>query len=165
MTPTNLIVRQARPDDQEVIKEVTLAAYSEYAAQIPAHWEKYRENILNTLAKYEPAEQLVAERGDEILGSVLLYPAESESRPEVRLLAVHPDARSQGIGAALMQECIRRASQAGADALTLHTSDLMRAAVGLYKRLGFVRAPELDFDPAPGLTIKGYRLHLNNATK
>jgi predicted N-acetyltransferase YhbS len=165
MTLTNLRIRLARQDDQAAIKDVTLAAYSEYAAQIPAHWEAYRENILSTLAKYEPAEQFVAEQGNEILGSVLLYPAEGESMPEVRLLAVQPDARGQGIGAALMQACIRRASQSGAGALTLHTSDLMRSAMRLYERLGFTRAPELDFDPAPGLTIKGYRLILSKATQ
>jgi hypothetical protein len=37
---------------------------------------------------------------------------------------------------------------------------MMRAAMRLYERLGFVAAPELDFHPAPGLTVKGYRLSL-----
>jgi hypothetical protein len=29
-----------------------------------------------------------------------------------------------------------------------------------YERLGFARAPELDFKPAANLTVKGYRLDL-----
>jgi hypothetical protein len=30
----------------------------------------------------------------------------------------------------------------------------------LYERMGFHRAPELDFEPAPGFTAKGYLLTL-----
>ena len=30
--------------------------------------------------------------------------------------------------------------------------------VSMYARMGFVRAPELDFHPLPSVTIKGYRL-------
>jgi ribosomal protein S18 acetylase RimI-like enzyme len=59
-----------------------------------------------------------------------------------------------------MQECVRRARRSGAAALTLHTTDIMQAAVRLYERMGFRRAPDLDFHPAPSMTIKGYRLAL-----
>lgn len=59
-----------------------------------------------------------------------------------------------------MHECIRRARGAGATALTLHTTDIMHAAIRLYERMGFRRAPELDFRPVPDVTIKGYRLWL-----
>src|SRR5262249_56991066 len=82
------------------------------------------------------------------------------SDPVVRLLAVAPSARGGGIGALLMQECARRARAAGAEALTLHTTDMMQAAMRLYARLGFERAPALDFEPAPGVVAKGFRLDL-----
>jgi len=39
----------------------------------------------------------------------------------------------------------------------------MQAAMRLYERLGFRRAPELDIQPAPGVTIKAYRLGLEAA--
>ena len=39
---------------------------------------------------------------------------------------------------------------------------MMRAAVRLYERLGFARDPALDFSPAPGVTVKGYRLPLRD---
>jgi hypothetical protein len=32
----------------------------------------------------------------------------------------------------------------------------------LYERMGFVRAPELDFHPAKDVTIKGYRFSLDD---
>lgn len=166
-----LHIRDARLSDYDAIQAVTLAAYQEYAPLMPAHWEGYCRNILTTLADVKPAEQIVAEQDGNVVGAVLLYPAGTVFSsadglqvtlrwPEIRLLAVRPDARGQGVGTALMQECVRRARQAGAAALTLHTTDIMRVAMRMYERMGFVRAPELDFHPAPDATVKGYRLTL-----
>jgi predicted N-acetyltransferase YhbS len=162
-------IRDARPDDRDRIREVTLAAYAEYAAQMPELWEGYRANILATLQDPGPAEQIVAEQDREIVGTVLLYPMRAAPPgsagagspwPEVRLLAVAPAGRGHGVGEGLMQECARRARARGAPALTLHTTPMMRAALRLYGRLGFVRAPDLDVRVAPSLIVEGYRLDL-----
>ena len=169
---TAVHVRGARAGDRETIEAITLAAYQEYAAQMPEHWDLYRQNIVGTLGSVDPRDQLVAERDGEIVGSVLVHPAGSTlsghrgesitlSLPEVRLLAVAPAARGLGVGRALMRECIRRARQSGARALTLHTSDMMRVAMRLYEGMGFARAPELDLSPLPGVFIKGFRLDLS----
>jgi len=169
-------IRDARPDDQVAIRELTLAAYQEYAAQFPAHWENYRQNILATLALAGSAEQIVAEQNGTILGSTLLFPSGiigfepdgapvTSPCPELRLLAVAPSSRGQGIGAALMEECVRRARASGAAVLTLHTTDMMQTALRLYERMGFVRASELDFQPASDLTVKGYRLTLEGLSR
>ena len=171
----DLRIRDARPSDRDAIEAVTLAAYEQYAAAMPAHWDLYRQNILSTLAAADPRAQIVAEAGDRTLGSVLLYPAGTViarhgggsitlPSPEVRLLAVAPAARGQGVGFTLMQECIRRARRSGATTLTLHTTEIMQAAVRLYERIGFVRAQELDFEPAPGVIIKGYRRGLEETS-
>ena len=166
-----LRIRGARSDDRGAIEAVTLAAYEQFAALMPAHWEGYRQNILATLAAAQPEAQIVAEEKSGVVGTVLLYPAGSVlarpgggsitlAEPEARLLAVAPAARGRGVGAALMDECVRRARRSRAVALTLHTTDIMQAAMRLYERLGFRCAPELDIQPAPGVTIKGYRLRL-----
>ena len=166
-TAMSLQIRDARPNDQTAIRQVTLAAYEEYAAQLPAHWAGYRQNILATLADVTRAQQIVAEQDGVLLGTVLLFPSEATEMPwpEVRLLAVVPGARGRGIGAALMQECVRRTRASGTNMLTLHTTDMMQTALRLYTRMGFLRAPGLDFHPAPGLTIKGYRLDLEGPAR
>ena len=165
-------VRGARRGDAGSIEEVTLSAYQQYAAVMPpALWERYRQNIGATLAAAPPETQIVVEESGWIVGSVLLYPAGTGivlpgggsmtlPFPEVRLLAVAPSARGKGIGALLIDECVRRARESGATALTLHTTDMMQAAMRLYERMGFQRAPDLDFEPAPGVTAKGFRLAL-----
>ena len=162
-------VREARVGDRGAIEAVTLAAYQEYAPQMPQHWELYRQNIVGTLAKIEPEHQLVAEQAGRIVGAVLLYPAGTSltsprgetitlALPEVRLLAVSPEGRGRGVGEALMRECLRLAQESGAPGITLHTTEMMQAAMRLYERMGFVRVPELDLRPLPGVVAKGYRL-------
>jgi predicted N-acetyltransferase YhbS len=168
---SGLQLRDARAGDRDAIEAVTLSAFQEYAASKSDRWEDYRQGILAALAAVQPATQIVAEQNSEIIGSVLLYPKGTViaipgsapitlSWPEVRLLAVAPAARGQGVGAALMQECVQRARHSGARALALHTADIKNAALRLYERMGFQRAPELDFEPAPGVTAKGYLLAL-----
>jgi ribosomal protein S18 acetylase RimI-like enzyme len=169
---TDVRIRDARPEDQRAIREVTLASYGEYADTLGPLWALYRENIVSTLASVAPAEQIVAEGEGAIVGAVLLYPGGASGPggagagpvatkgPEVRLLAVPPAARGRGIAEAMMRECVRRARAAGAETLTLHTTDMMRAAMRLYERMGFTRDPGLDWSPAPTLTVKGFRLPL-----
>jgi ribosomal protein S18 acetylase RimI-like enzyme len=165
-----LHMRDAAADDHEAILAVTLSAYEEYEALAPELWERYRQNVLTALADARPAVQIVAEQEGRVVGAVLLYPAGSlmadqgaaatRPYPEVRLLAVPPALRRRGIGRALMQECVRRARRSGATVLTLHTTDIMRAAIGLYECMGFQRSAELDFEPVPGVLVKGYHLGL-----
>ncbi len=62
-----------------------------------------------------------------------------------------------------MDECLHRARAAGAPALALHTADIMAVAMRLYERMGFVRAPELDFRPAPEILVKGYKRMLSSS--
>jgi GNAT superfamily N-acetyltransferase len=166
-----LHIRSARDSDRAAVRDLTLAAYEQYAAVLPeALWNGYRRNLLATLDADGPADRIVAEHEGAIVGSVFLFPpsagaygdvAAGGAYPEVRLLAVSPAARGQGVGTALMHECIRRARDAGAAALGLHTTDMMRTAMRMYERMGFVRVPALDFTPAPGMLIKGYRLDLH----
>jgi predicted N-acetyltransferase YhbS len=122
-------IRDARASDRAAIEAVTLSAYEQYGVVMPpALWVRYRENIVATLAAAPSGTQIVAEEDGSIVGSVLLYPAGGTlvppgggsvtlALPEVRLLAVAPSARGQGIGNLLMDECVRRARESGAAAL------------------------------------------------
>jgi GNAT superfamily N-acetyltransferase len=171
-TSPNLDVRDARDDEREAIQAVTLAAYAEYATLMPPRfWEGYRRQLLATLAENGAVERIVAVRDGRIVGSVLLYAPAANAYgganvraawPEVRLLAVVPEARGQGVGTALMEECRRRARRSGATALGLHTMDVMQAARRMYERMGFERAPELDFRPIESVLVEGYRLSLGD---
>ena len=163
-----ITIRDARPDEREATLALALSAYQQYAPIMP-HWEHYRQMQRTLLTTDTVAERIVAERAGRLIGCVLLFPAEANvytadganaDWPELRMLAVAPEARGLGVGKALLNECVRRARAAGADHLGLHTEDIMEVARAMYLRAGFERMPELDFEPGPGIHVKGYRLSL-----
>ena len=132
----DFVIRDALDGERARVLEITLDAYQEYGAVLPSeHWQRYREDIRRTLADGTQADQIVAVRNGAVVGAVLFYPAgavlsvRSDKAvtlpwPELRLLAVPPDQRGQGIGAALVRECIERARRSGAKILALHTTDI-----------------------------------------
>src|SRR3989442_11525018 len=127
---------------------------------MPGFWEGYRQNIVTSLRDVGEAEQLVAEHGGAIVGTVLLYPprrmkiSQSESLdmpwPEVRLLAVAPSARGRGVGGALMRECMRRVRPPRGGGFGLPPTHMVQTPMRMFERKGFVRAPPPPFPPAPG---------------
>jgi ribosomal protein S18 acetylase RimI-like enzyme len=169
--PTELQIRDARTEERSTMRALTLAAYEEYATIMPLPaWVGLRGAIINALDTESAAERIVALQDGVLVGSVMLFPPQTDaygdmtgkaSHPELRLLAVVHAARGQGVGRALTEACIARARQMGATELGLHTSDSLQAAIRLYERMGFTRAPDRDFQPAPGTElVKGYRFAL-----
>jgi GNAT superfamily N-acetyltransferase len=164
------VVRDARPNERDAVRDLTLRAYAEYATVMePDSWAGLAAAVEVALVSSDPMQRIVADDDGTLIGSVLLYPpavraygdlAGAASNPELRLLAVAPEARGRGVGRALVDECIRRARRDGATALGLHTSRSMVTAVQLYRRMGFARAPELDFRPPGAELVEGYRLRL-----
>jgi GNAT superfamily N-acetyltransferase len=163
-------IRDARPDERAAANELTLRAYAEYATIMSAAaWAGLEAAMRSALGSDERVERIVALRDEKLVGSVMLYPASADaysgavgraSSPEVRLLAVAPNARGLGIGRALMAECVRRARDAGASELGVHTSRSMQIAMRMYERMGFVRAADSDFQPAGAELVQAYRLPL-----
>lgn len=173
MSGTGLVVRDARAEEREAVRALTMEAYREYASVMePAAWAGLEQTLRTALLMEAPAEWIVAERDGRIVGSVMLYPPAADAYagaaararwPELRLLAVAPEGRGQGVGQALVDECVRRARRMGAAELGLHTSRSMAAARRMYQRMGFVRAPEHDFQPEGAELVEGYRLPLDPA--
>ncbi|MDQ3956778.1 MAG: GNAT family N-acetyltransferase [Actinomycetota bacterium] len=151
------------------------AAYAEYERSFPAeNWRPYIADILDIEGRSSASELLVADRGGAIAGCVSYYPPGAEmSYPSdtfsvhwppawagFRLLAVHPDVRGSGVGRVLTEACIERARAQGAPAVGLHTTEQMKVARAMYERMGFERAPEYDFRPAPAILVEAYELRL-----
>ena len=166
------VVRDARPEERGAVRALTLRAYAEYATVMaPAAWAGLDAAVRAALDGDAGEQRIVAEHDGTLVGSVMLYPPETDAYagaanaapwPELRLLAVSPDARGMGVGQALVDECVRRVRAGGATELGLHTSQSMRAALRMYERMGFVRAPEYDFHPDGGEHVWGFRLGLTD---
>lgn len=148
-------VRDAAPGEWGDVARLLSRSFQEYAAVLPAAiWRAYRDELVDIAARAPASQLVVAVTGERVVGTVTFFPdatRDSHGWPpgtaSFRLLAVDPDARGHGIGRALVQECVRRAGRHGARLLGLHTAEAMAGGIALYRSLGFVPAPDLDFDP------------------
>lgn len=78
----------------------------------------------------------IAEMQGERVGSVFCV-REDDRVAKLRLLLVHPKARSLGLGSKLVEACTRFARRAGYQTLTLWTNDVLVEARHIYEKKGF----------------------------
>jgi ribosomal protein S18 acetylase RimI-like enzyme len=162
-------IRPLRPDDHDEVGALTVAAYVHVE---PATVETgYDAELRDVAGRSIGAEILVAADGDDVLGAVTYVPGPQSPAAEftepdaagIRMLAVAPGAQRRGVGEALTLACVERARAQGRRQVILHSTDRMAGAHRLYLRLGFERDPGLDWEPEPGLWLRGFRLFLDDA--
>ena len=160
-----VIVRPAVPADYPVIARLTLAAY-EAGGQVRGI-NGYGAVLADVAGRAPAGELLVAAEGQTVLGAVLFVRPGSPfaelstaGEAEFRMLAVDPSAQGRGIGRALATACVERAAAAGCSAVVICVRDFAVEAQRLYRGLGFVRVPEVDWSPAAGISLWAMRLAL-----
>jgi ribosomal protein S18 acetylase RimI-like enzyme len=159
----SLVVRRAQAGEHAALGELCVAAYRADALG-PGGYDAVLRDVAG---RARVADVLVAAEGAELLGVVTLVldggPLREISAPdegEFRMLAVDPAARRRGAGTALVRACVEAARARGRRALVCSSQDRMVAAHGLYARLGFVRRPERDWSPVPGVQLLAFELPL-----
>jgi ribosomal protein S18 acetylase RimI-like enzyme len=165
MSTHDVTVRAATAADYPAIARLTVAAYRA-DGQLP-EGNHYEPRLADVAGRADHGELLVAEDRGTVVGAVLFVLPESRfaelagpGEAEFRMLAVDPAAQGRRIGEALTRACLDRATELGCRAVVICTRDFSRPAHRLYERLGFVRTPERDWTPLPGVNLIALRKHL-----
>jgi 8-oxo-dGTP diphosphatase len=130
----DLLIRRARPDDEEKI--VQLLRF------IPANEAMGDEELTAARLRFREStalDVLVADCDDEVVGFLVLSFVATLTglRAWIGDVAVDPDRRRQGIGRALVEAAIQRASRRGATHLLMDTSRGNPDARDFYHACGF----------------------------
>ncbi|MEU9020548.1 helix-turn-helix domain-containing GNAT family N-acetyltransferase [Actinomadura sp. NPDC048394] len=137
------VLRPLSPGDLGWVVERNGALYAEECG-----WDRtYEALVARVVAGYvedhdpERESAWIAEVGGERVGAVFCVRRE-EDVAQLRLLHVEPGTRGLGVGAALVDECVRFATDAGYREIMLWTTALQRPAHRIYERAGFLLEEE-----------------------
>lgn len=158
-----MLIRPIRPEEYARVGDLTVTAY-EAMRPIGA----YADVLRDVAARVASARVLVAvDDHGTVVGSVTNVPdggpygeVAGRGEAEFRMLAVDPAYAGRGAGRALVRACIEDAVLRGRARLVLSSGTWMTRAHRMYERLGFVRAPERDWTPVPGVDLTVWVLDL-----
>jgi ribosomal protein S18 acetylase RimI-like enzyme len=142
-------IRAARQRELPRVGDLTAQAY--LTDDLLPAGDGYLAELRDAVRRAQEASVLVAVEDDAVVGSVTLAryggPYAEVALPgeaEIRMLAVDPDSRNQGVGELLMRAAVREAFAGGAERVVLSTTDRMVAAQRMYERMGMRREPDRD---------------------
>ncbi|HEY9336601.1 GNAT family N-acetyltransferase [Kribbella sp. NPDC050459] len=156
-------IRLAVPAEYDAVGDLTVEAYS-HDGFVRGDYAMTLRAAADRAAK---AELWVAADPSGLLGTVTYCPVGSVYREiglddegEFRMLGVAGRARGLGVGTALTERCIERTREFGHRRIVMSSAAYMTTAHRIYERLGFVRLPERDWAPIPGVDLYAFALDL-----
>ncbi len=168
----NYSVRNAYEEEFPRVGELLVQVYSALNGfpkieEQPEYYDMLRN--VGALTKNPNIELLVAVSEQGHIGGAVVYfkdmkdygsggtATQEENACGFRLLGVDPETRGLGLGKLLTEFCIDKGRNSQSETMVIHTTNSMKLAWGMYERLGFKRAEDLDFMQG-NLPVFGFRL-------
>ena len=139
-------LRSYKESDKSAVSDLAVRAFEEYQHQYKG-WSDFVTRLRSFPANAQDSKVIVATQNNFIIGAVGYVPAHAKkpahfpaNTPIIKMLVVSPNHRGLGVGKQLTLECLRIAKQNSCKSIALHTSQIMRVALPMYLRMGFVKA-------------------------
>lgn len=137
-----IIIRPATPADCERVQKLVFGVLREY--DLEPDFEGTDRDIADIEAHYTARggtfELIEDERGN-LLGTCGLYPMSAET-VELRKMYFDKSLRGRGVGKQTLQRMIDTARAKGFRKIYLETAKILKEAVALYEKFGFVETDE-----------------------
>ncbi|MFC4720960.1 GNAT family N-acetyltransferase [Geojedonia litorea] len=172
--PHNYLIRNAQKEEFKQVGALLVKVYSNLHGfpklDEQPNYYKMLENV-GDLTNNPTTEIIVAVSKQNHIGGAVVYFNDMKSYGSggtatkelnacgFRLLAVDDSTRGLGLGKQLTQYCINKGKESMRNTMVIHTTNAMKLAWGMYERLGFQRATDLDFMQGD-LPVFGFRLKL-----
>ena len=138
--------------------------YSKYFYELNIEWlkmyfyvEEHDEEILSNPKKFiiDPGGIILfAQCDSKIIGTVALIPVTEDKCFELTKMAVSPDYRGNKIGQIILENCINKAKEMGLEKLILYSNRVLKNAIHIYKKNGFIEIPVEPGSPYKRADIK-----------
>lgn len=153
MSPADFIVREAGPEDVELVREL----FREYAEWVGSEicFRSFERELAELPGRYASPEGrlLIALAQGVAAGCAGLRRLDAEAA-EMKRLYVRPAFRGSGLGRVLADRVAAEARGSGYRFLRLDSLPRMQRAIALYRALGFEEIPRYGDNPAEAICFE-----------
>ena len=138
--PGSIVLRPHRPGDMGTVVHLEGAGYVEQLGWDESFEALVAHIVADFLDNFDAAREgcWIAEMEGKHVGHIFLVQhQERADTARLRLLYVDPAARGMGLGARLVDECVRFSRSAGYKKITLWTQSILKSAHRIYETAGF----------------------------
>ncbi|WP_051178323.1 bifunctional helix-turn-helix transcriptional regulator/GNAT family N-acetyltransferase [Nocardia concava] len=139
--PAGVLLRAPRPGEHGWVIQRNAELYAEEYGWNGEYEALVAKIVADWMNSHDPQRERawIAEYDGEPVGCVYCM-RDDDTTARLRLLLVEPSARGLGVGSALVDECLRFATEAGYREMVLWTNSVLTAARHIYERAGFTLA-------------------------
>ena len=137
-TNNEFVVRTATNRDRERVITLVYGVLAEYGLPPdPCSKDSHLDDLERNYIRPGGVFELIEDKQGNLLGTYGLYRLDQDTC-ELRKMYFVPEIRGQGLGRETLERCVVHARRLGYKAIVLETITVLREAIRLYTRFGFV---------------------------
>ncbi len=137
----DILIRPIQPTDNAAIAKIIRTSMEEFGVDKPGtvYFDKETDHLFELFQSTPDSYYMVAEKQGAILGGAGIFPTHALPAGTCELVKMYlsKDARRQGLGRKLIDQCIDHARTLGYTQVYLETMPELKQAISVYEKFGF----------------------------